>query len=87
MQIIESQLLPTRTNIMDPSRKRYLSSLELLARGYLSLFAVCCNVSRNGDGHVELVWVGVGVLCLAQLLNGAGAHLEVLLEGWRVSQN
>ena len=83
VQIIEAQLLTGGTDVVDAAGQHLDLALELAPRLDQALLAVFVDVRGNRNGYIELVGVGVGVLCLAQLLNLAGAQFKVLLEGGR----
>jgi len=79
MQVIEPKLVAAHTDVVDATSKRLHSVLNFVSGGNLALCAILFNVRRERPGDMELVWVGVRVLGLLELLNLAATEFVVLL--------
>ena len=80
MQIVEAQFGAGGPDIVQAAAEGLRDTLELFARLDETRGAVFLDEGGYGDGYVEFMRVGVGGLGEAEVLDGARAVLEVLLE-------
>lgn len=86
MQVEEAQVGARRAHVAHAPCKRHdLAALDLLPHRNLALGPVFFDIVRNGERHVELVRVRVGLLRLAQRENLLASELVVLLWARTVS--
>ena len=79
MQVVEPKLVAAHADVVDATSKGFHLVLNLVSGGNLALRAVLFNVGRERPGDMELVRVGVRILCLLEFLNLAAPEFVVLL--------
>lgn len=79
MQIIESKLLTSNTDVVNSPSKALSLVLKATTCLDLTLRAILLDKKREALGNMELVRVGVWLLRFPQLLDGPGPKFKVLL--------
>jgi hypothetical protein len=65
---------------VDPASECFLLTFQLLPGFNDSFGTIFSYIFCDGQCRVKLVWVRIGLLCLAELLNVSGTKFEVLLK-------
>ena len=81
MKIIESELLPGVSDVVDPASKSGVLIGKLLSRENFAFLAIPLDICGDREGGVELVRVRLGILGLPKLLDMSGSEFIVLLYG------